>query len=236
VNRYALPILFFSIFAAGVAHGDDGNLPPLRFDAVLSGSEEVPAPVETRMGGRAGFQFNPEETAMLFVLTLTDGVNVTGIRLHCAPPGAPGPAVVPLLNVIEGSWNGTLEVQSTITGANLVQGTDCFSATGRNIGTLADLAAAMRDGNIFANVTSIAFPEGEIRGQLQVGSGDLTLLSPPGTFDSPAGVPLQIGGESGTVVRIVTQSPETATQPETFNPPLRESPSSSFNPPLETNL
>lgn|GEM_PF-654674 len=231
MNRCAISILFSSIVAAGMAHGD--NTAPRRFDAVLSGSEAVPAPVDSQMEGRAGFEFNSEETAMLFVLTLTNGVNVTGIQLHCGPIGMPGPAIVPLLTAIQGSWDGTLEVQSTITGANIIQGVDCVSTTGRNIGTLAALAATMRDGNIFVNVTSVAFPEGEIRGQVQATSGDLNFLSPSGTSDSTARVPLQIGGESGTIIRIVPRSPEATTPPPTtFNPPLREFPSSSFNPPL----
>ncbi|MBP1148205.1 MULTISPECIES: CHRD domain-containing protein [unclassified Methylocaldum] len=233
MNRRTVPILLCSIIAAGMAHGSNGNTLPLRFDAVLSGSEEIPAPVTTSMSGQAGFEFNPDETVMSFILALTNGVNVTGIQLHCGPVGAPGPAIVPLLNAIQGSWDGTLQVQSTITGANIIQGVDCVSTIGRNIATLPDLAAAMRDGNIFVNVSSAAFPEGEIRGQAQVSSGDLILLSLTGTPDSVARVPLQIGGESGTVVRIVTESPVTViSQPSGFNPPLREFPSSSFNPPL----
>jgi hypothetical protein len=233
VNRCVLSILLSSILAAAIAHGDGENPLPLRFGAVFGSSGEIPVQTDASMWGQAGFAFDQQETAMVFVLTLGNGVNVTGVQLHCGSLNTFGPAIVPLLTFIEGSWNGTLQVQATVTGTGIIQGVDCFSTIGRNIVTIPDLAAAMRDGNIFVNVTSVAFPDGEIRGQVQITSADLTFLVPPGTIDSAARVPLQIGGDSGTVVRIVTESPVTViSQPSAFNPPLREFPSSSFNPPL----
>jgi len=244
VNRCALSTLFILVFAAGTAHGNNGSAVPLRFDATLSGSDEVPAPVNTLMFGRSDFLFNPEETVMRFILTFANAANVTGAQLHCGPQGTAGPAVVSLLRPIEGGWNGSVDIKAMLTDANIIQGVDCFSTTGRNIGTLADLAATMRDGNVYVNITSATFPEGEIRGQVQATLNDLALLLPPGTFpipssaaiDSPARVPLQIGGESGAFIRNVTPSPETVISlPTTFNPPLRDtttSPSSVFNPPL----
>lgn len=216
-----------------MAHGDDGSVLPLRFDATLGGIEAVPGPVDTLMSGRTDFLFNPEETAAQFSLTLANGANITEARLHCGPRGAAGPAVVSLVRFIEGGLNGSVGLKATLTGAGIVQGVDCFSTIGRNIVTLADLAAAMRDGNIFVDVASAAFPSGEIRGQVQITPIASTVLPPPGTFGSSARVPLDFGGESGTFIRIVTQSPETVISlPTTFNPPLRESPSSSFNPPF----
>lgn len=91
VNRCALSILFPLIFAAGMAHGDDGSVLPLRFDATLGGIEAVPGPVDTLMSGRTDFLFNPEETAAQFSLTLANGANITEARLHCGPRGAAGP-------------------------------------------------------------------------------------------------------------------------------------------------
>ncbi|CAI8852097.1 CHRD domain-containing protein [Methylocaldum szegediense] len=233
MNRFVLSILLSSILAAAIAHGDGENPLPLRFGAVFGSSGEIPVQTDASMWGQAGFAFDREEAAMVFVLTLTNGANVTGVQLHCGTLDTFGPAIVPLLNFLEGSWNGTLQVQATVTETSILRGVDCFSTIGRNIVTLPDLAASMRDGNIFVNVTSAAFPDGEIRGQVQITSTDLTFLAPPGTIDSAARVPLQIGGESGAFVRIVTESPATViSQPSAFNPPLREFPSSSFNPPL----
>lgn len=223
MNRCALSILLFLSLSAGTAHGDDGNALSFQLGADLGFSGEVPPPEDTSMWGHAGFAFDRDETVMVFVLTLANGANVTGIQLRCGPMGTFGPVIVPLLQFVQGSWNGSLQVQATITGSQIIQGVDCFSTTGRTIATVPDLAAAMSDGTIFVSIATISFPEGEIWGWVQVTSSISTLLVAPVTPDAPVGVPLQIGGETGTVIRVVAEPSVTViSQPTGFNPPLRD--------------
>ncbi|BBA36113.1 hypothetical protein sS8_4183 [Methylocaldum marinum] len=223
MNRRALSILLGLSLSAGTAHGDEANALSFQFGADLGFSGESPPLEDGSMWSQARFAFDQDETVMEFVLNLANGENVTGARLHCGPMGTFGPVIVPLFQFAQGSWNGSLQVQATITGAQIIQGVDCFSTTARAITTVPDLAAGMSDGTIFVSITTASFPEGEIWGWVQTVSNISTLLVFPDIVDAPVGVSLGTARESGTVMRIVTEPSVTVTPiPSGFNPPLRD--------------
>ncbi len=132
------------------------------FNTDLAGSQEVPA-VSTDTTGSASVHFNRELTSADFRVTVRNGEDTTAAHLHCAPAGQNGPAVVHLFGNIPGGFdvNGTL-ARFTFTQANIVADAGCSPA----ITTMSQLAQAMRDGQIYANVHSITHPGGLIRGQL----------------------------------------------------------------------
>lgn len=127
------------------------------FVADLSGSQEVPS-IETVATGQATFEINPSSTALTFVITVTNIENVTAAHIHCARAGANGPIGVALSAGAFGPINGIL-AQGTITTPN--PGNGCGWAN------FAAIVAALRSGNTYINVHTVANPSGEIRGQIQ---------------------------------------------------------------------
>ncbi len=158
----------FTLFAtagfASVAYGDDDGK-ALRFEANLSGAQEVPG-VVTDTTGRFGVNFKRGLSEADFRLIVNHGTGITQAHLHCARAGANGPVVVFLFGFIAGGVDvdGNLS-EGTLTNADFL-GADCTGTTGRPINNIASLAFAARDGLIYVNVHSVANPAGEIRGQL----------------------------------------------------------------------
>jgi hypothetical protein len=137
------------------------------FTARLLGSEEVPA-VQTNMTGKAEIALNGDETKAEFALSVRKGVRVTQSHIHCAPKGVNGPIVVFLAGFHNRGWDvdGTWVENATATDANVIPppaGSTCPQV----INNLRDLAEAMRRGNTYVNVHTVAHPGGEIRGQLR---------------------------------------------------------------------
>jgi hypothetical protein len=137
------------------------------FSARLSGSGEVPA-VQTNATGRVEIVFNEDETRLQFELAVRKGVRVTQSHIHCAPAGANGPVVVFLAGFHSRGWDvdGTWVDNATATDANVIPpaaGSTCPHV----INNLRDLANAIRHGDAYVNVHTVAHPGGEIRGQLR---------------------------------------------------------------------
>ena len=140
-----------------VAAGGDDR----RFDADLSGDEEVPA-VETETTGEARFRANKAETQIRFTLKIRDAdgiLAVAGGHLHCGPEGENGPVVAFLAGAVPpNGFDGKVTVRATLTDASIFP-TTCGS-------NIAEVLDAMRDGNVYVNIHSAANPAGEIRGQI----------------------------------------------------------------------
>ena len=103
-----------------------------------------------------------------FELNVSDGEAITQAHLHCAPAEEIGPVVVFLFGEIPGGFDvdGDL-AEFTLTDANVTAvGADCENFIDMDILNLADLALAMMEGDIYANVHSVENPGGEVRGQL----------------------------------------------------------------------
>ncbi len=147
-------VLLTVLVYVGVANADEF------FKATLTGDQEVP-PVATDTTGKAFFRLNKGETEIEIQLHVNDGVRITQSHIHCAPAGVNGPIVIFLAGLhaagldIDGKWVSN----ATITNTSIVN-----AACGV---TLSDIAAAMRSGNTYANVHSVAHPGGEVRGQIE---------------------------------------------------------------------
>lgn len=136
---------------------------PLSFEAELTGDQEVPA-VDTATTGMAEVNVNEDMTQADFEVRVDDGFAVTQSHLHCAPAGENGPVIAFLFGHIPGGFDvdGDL-AQFTLTDANILPaGQSCDTP----VHDIASLTEALRDGIIYANVHTVAYPDGEIRGQL----------------------------------------------------------------------
>lgn len=137
------------------------------FVATLTGAEEVP-PLQENTRGRALVTFNEDETAVNFLLQVRAGERITQAHIHCAAKGVNGPIVVFLAGLNPEGYNVDA-IFPWVSGATL---TDTSVKPIANpacpiaINNLRDLAQAVRDGNAYVNVHSVAHPGGVIRGQL----------------------------------------------------------------------
>ena len=132
------------------------------FHATASGREEVP-PNDSRGRATATFKLSEDGTSLSYRLIVANIENATQSHIHIAPKGVNGPVVVFLFGFVAGgvTENGVL-AEGTITQANLIP----RPAIGFG-GTMAELIAAMRSGNAYVNVHTVALPAGEIRGQVR---------------------------------------------------------------------
>ena len=133
--------------------------PPSRnFVAPLEGAQENP-PVATKATGLAKFQLNKAGTAIDYKLIVANIQGVTQSHIHCnGPPGVNGPVSVFLFGFVPAG---------VTTNGILAQGSIGAVFTGAcGINDLNALLAAMRSGNTYVNVHTLAVPSGEIRGQI----------------------------------------------------------------------
>jgi hypothetical protein len=133
--------------------------------ARLDGSQEVP-PVDTDMRGRIEVEL--EDGELEFRLEIENNTNdVFAAHLHCNSPGENGPVGVTLFMDSFTDEAGTL-AEGTITAPDTDNACDWAD--------IADVAEAIRSGNVYANVHTTAesggVPSGEIRGNLPGGGGD----------------------------------------------------------------
>lgn len=146
---------------------DRGGKKGFKAGAELTGDQEVP-PNGSEAEGRFEIQFDCAFTEARFELKV-EAENVLQAHLHCGSAGENGPVVVFLFGLFPGGVDvdGVLSA-FTITQANLdAVNADCMNALGYQVETLEDLAAAIAAGDIYANVHTVAFPGGEVRGQLE---------------------------------------------------------------------
>ena len=132
------------------------------YHARLSGQQEAPA-VDTRASGQAFFRLSADGTSLHYRLIVANIDDVLMAHIHLAPAGVNGPVAVwlypagPPPVLIDGRFQGVLAA-GAITSANLVG-----PLAGQ---TLEDLLVALESGGAYVNVHTLAFPGGEIRGQI----------------------------------------------------------------------
>ena len=139
-------------------------VPESAFLAPLSGNQEVP-PVNTPASGSASFAYDPERSALVYALLVSEIENVTQAHIHVGVPGENGEVVAWLYpgpeeqspQLIEGRFDGLLQ-RGEITGDQLVG-----PLGGEPIGALLSL---MVDGETYVNVHTEQNPPGEIRGRI----------------------------------------------------------------------
>jgi hypothetical protein len=125
----------------------------------LSGSAVVPA-VTTTAKGMAEFQTTMDGKELKYKLEVEGIENVTAAHIHMAKKGENGPPVAGLFAgpKKEGMFSGTLS-EGTITDKDLVGPME-----GK---TVKDLIKALRAGELYVNVHTDKYPDGELRGQIK---------------------------------------------------------------------
>lgn len=148
-----------------VAAGDSNRN---SFKANLSGYQEVPA-ISSTATGKLRLSVNPAGTQISYSLTYSalQGGSALFAHIHFAQTSVNG-AVVAFLCGGGGkpacpAGGGT--VAGTIVAADVL----AVPGQGIAVGDLAAFLRAMRSGVTYANVHSVSFPGGEIRGQIPGG-------------------------------------------------------------------
>ena len=146
-------------------HRDQGSL---KFKANLSGAQEVtnpPGGVVTDAEGMIRAKFDKALTKVEVRLKVEDSAGVfTRAHFHCARAGQNGPIAFGLVDPGPLVFDGG-KVEGVLMNADF-SGADCVPSIGRPVNNIAALAFAMKDGLIYINVHSTAFPPGEVRGQM----------------------------------------------------------------------
>jgi hypothetical protein len=144
-------IVVAALASASAAFADD-----LKFEAELSGAQEVP-PVMTDGDGEA--KFESDGTSVDFELKWSDlNAPAFAAHIHCGAAGENGPVGVTLFTG-DGGTKG--EVTGSFTAPD--------SGNGCGWNDLADVLGAMATGGAYVNVHTSQHPGGEIRGQVTAG-------------------------------------------------------------------
>lgn len=134
------------------------------FATVATGAQEVPANIA--QGSGAAFVLFDEGLTEAHVVLKFDGVDsIIAAHFHCALAGMNGPVAFGLLSPGPLTEIGE-EATVTLTNEDAVG--DCTAIIGRPVNNIAALYFAMKEGLIYLNVHSTAFPPGEVRGQMHL--------------------------------------------------------------------
>ena len=132
-----------------------------RFVAHLNAAQEGQTPgVVSNASGTGTFRITDNDTKIHFRLSSRGLDRITQAHIHLAPKGVNGAIVLFLFPVGPGVSGDGWSVSGTVTAADVVP-----PATG-TAPTFAEIVAAIRAGNAYANIHTKAHPAGEIRGQL----------------------------------------------------------------------
>ena len=128
-----------------------------RFSAALSGAGEIPS-VDTDAVGSAEFRLIDGGTGLRFALEARAIDGVTQAHIHIGPPNETGPVVAFLFGPVPptGPLSGRF-ARGVITEADLL---------GPLAGDFDAFVEALRAGDLYVNVHTTAYPDGEIRGQI----------------------------------------------------------------------
>jgi hypothetical protein len=164
-----------SLAILGCGGDDDDDTKQL--SATLTGAQEVP-PVNTTVSGTATLKISEDQTRIDFTLSVSTAPqsNIREAHLHIAPTGVNGPIVLDFCttSLVSPPANVPLPppcppapftLNGSLTAANLRTLTaPQIQASGVN--DFDDAVTQILNGNAYANVHTVNFTGGEIRGQL----------------------------------------------------------------------
>ncbi len=131
-----------------------GSLSAQTLGAVLTGSQETPAPCATQGSGNATVTFDSTRQNINVTITVANlGSPINNFHIHEGAAGVSGPVVLNLIGLGGTFVNGTMTGTFPVTDAALV---------GRML---------QNPGNFYVNVHTAQCPGGAIRGQLAFNSG-----------------------------------------------------------------
>jgi len=136
-----------------------------QFKAKLKGNSEVP-PVNTTATGTDRFKVNTD--FIRSIINITGIKDVTMAHIHSGIIGQNGEPVVDLLKSADdqSKTDGGIIIKTRVHATDL-QG----PMAGK---TLQDLQTAMGKGETYVNIHTSEHPQGEIRGQIKIRSGNMT--------------------------------------------------------------
>jgi len=154
-NHFKVLAAFIALTSLAIASPSFAN--ELRFIAHLDGSQVAPTPVTTTGTGSATFTVNDARTEIDFDLTVEgiDPANITAAEIHVGAVGTTGPAIFVL-----SPTTFTSPLSGVLTEANLTPQA--------GVSTFADAISMMLAGTTYVDVHTIANPNGEIRGQIDL--------------------------------------------------------------------
>jgi CHRD domain len=131
------------------------------FTAHLTGAQEVP-PVVTDATGRATFEITDNDTKIHFRISSKGLDRITQAHIHVGARGTNGDVILFLFPLSKGVNGEGWSVSGTLTAVDLIPRPTATPA----INTFADAVQAIRSGNTYANIHTVAHGGGEIRGQI----------------------------------------------------------------------
>lgn len=120
----------------------------------LRGNNEIPS-VSTRARGSATLRLNADETVLTYLISARRTRNVTAIHIHCGAVGSNGPVGATLFD------SGPVTKRFYL---GYITAPDAGNACGWT--DLDSIIIAMRSGDTYINVHTVAQSSGEIRGQI----------------------------------------------------------------------
>lgn len=144
---------------------------PLSFAATLTGLAERPEPVQTRSFGRATVKVDRRMHKMSVSVRVNRITDLVAAHIHRGGPDEAGPVVATLYGPAEtvGLEAGELFTRTITAGdidADALFGGKDAPPNGGFAATVDDLVDAMRAGQIYINLHTLAHPGGELRGQV----------------------------------------------------------------------
>jgi CHRD domain-containing protein len=161
---FAAVLLVVGMLPVGATASAEATGKTTRFVAHLNAAQEAQTPaVVSKASGTGTFRTTDNDTKIHFRLSSRGLDRITQAHIHLAPKGVNGAIVLFLFPVGPGVSGEGWSVSGTVTAADVVA-----PATG-TAPTFAEIIAAIRAGNAYANIHTKAYPAGEIRGQLLPG-------------------------------------------------------------------
>lgn len=150
MNKAPFFLLLAVAFAFTACKKDEVDNTPVvdtnivKLTATLDGKQEVPTNPSTATGTFTG-SLNKTTRVLTYVVTYPSTLVLTGGHLHKGAPGVAGPVVVP--------FDATALKTSPINGTTTLR---------------QSLADSLVNNQIYANLHTVAYPGGEIRGDIKV--------------------------------------------------------------------